>query len=447
MSENIELTKSELPKKRKRRKSGKMKYEKSYIRGLLFSMCYAFVMTFYRKNLQRVSLFLIVLVVIVGGFIALPYLNVIPEITIEAGEEAPQVSDFMRWSNKNASFVTDLSKEVDMNKVGEYPLVLHVYDRDVSAKLIVTDTVAPKVKTQEVTVFSGQEVSAEDFIAEIIDVTDTTVAFADEIDTVTEGEREVTLQVQDMGKNVTTEKATLIVRVDKEPPVIEGVSDLSVPQGSGISYKKGVTVTDNLDEKVKLEIDNSQVNLDVAGTYEVIYSATDSAGNSTTVTATVTVERPTIDNATQESVNKVADEILASILTDDMTLYQKAEKIYWWCHESIAYADGTPKENPVKGAYRGLVNRKGDCYTYAMTAKILLTQAGITNMDIERIPSGNSMHYWNIIDIGEGWHHFDTCRRADGTTFFYKTDPEIKAYSDTHNGTHNYDRSLYPTIN
>jgi hypothetical protein len=68
-------------------------------------------------------------------------------------------------------------------------------------------------------------------------------------------------------------------------------------------------------------------------------------------------------------------------------------------------------------------------------------------MDIERIPEGDSMHYWNLIDIGDGWYHFDTTRRADGTTFFYWTDAQIKEYSDAHNGTHNYDRSKYPTIN
>ncbi len=81
-----------------------------------------------------------------------------------------------------------------------------------------------------------------------------------------------------------------------------------------------------------------------------------------------------------------------------------------------------------------------------MTAKCLLTRAGIKNMDIEKIPTPTTMHYWNLIDIGEGWHHFDTCRRVDGSTFFYKTDAELMAYSNSHDGTHNYDRSRYPDI-
>ena len=126
--------------------------------------------------------------------------------------------------------------------------------------------------------------------------------------------------------------------------------------------------------------------------------------------------------------------------------------IYDWCHSKIAYTEGTSKTDWVEGAYSGIVKRRGDCYAYAMSAKCLLTQAGITNMDIERAPLTNRKHFWNLVDIGEGWHHFDTCRRSDGSTFFYLTDAELMAYSEAHitrsypMGTHYYDRSLYPEI-
>ena len=56
------------------------------------------------------------------------------------------------------------------------------------------------------------------------------------------------------------------------------------------------------------------------------------------------------------------------------------------------------------------------------------------------------MHYWNLIDLGDGWHHFDTCRRKDGSTFFYKTDAELMEYSLANDNSHNYNRDLYPEI-
>jgi transglutaminase/protease-like cytokinesis protein 3 len=300
---------------------------------------------------------------------------------------------------------------------------------------------------QDQRVFRGQEIEAADFVTSVDDVTETTVTFVKDPDLDSEGTQEVSILVTDAGENVTKATAQLEVVVDNTAPTIEGVQELTTTVGGTISYKKGITVTDDMDDDVELSIDNSAVDLDTEGDYTVTYTATDHAGNQTTATTTVHVETPTIETATEDTINAAADAILASILTDGMSQYEQAEAIYWWCHEKIAYVDGTPKTNYVQGAYRGLIYRKGDCYTYAMTAKCLLTRAGITNMDIERIPSGNLMHYWNLIDIGDGWYHFDTCRRADGTTFFYKTDAEIKAYSDKHNGTHNYDRSKYPTIN
>ena len=155
---------------------------------------------------------------------------------------------------------------------------------------------------------------------------------------------------------------------------------------------------------------------------------------------------------TEELVNAEADKLLAAITDPSMSQYEICRAIYNWCNKKIAYQDGAPKTNWVVGAYCGLVERRGDCFTFAMTSKCLLTRAGITNMDIQRVRIGNSMHFWNLVDIGEGWHHFDTCRRGDGATFFYLTDAELMAYSEAHIsstyplGTHFYDRTLYPEI-
>ena len=51
-----------------------------------------------------------------------------------------------------------------------------------------------------------------------------------------------------------------------------------------------------------------------------------------------------------------------------------------------------------------------------------------------------------MIDIGEGWYHFDATRRKDGTEFFYWTDAELMEYSNANDGSHNYDPEQYPQI-
>lgn len=230
---------------------------------------------------------------------------------------------------------------------------------------------------------------------------------------------------------------------DQEPPVIEGVTELTVSMGSTVSYKRGVTVTDNSGGAVDLTVDTSQVDLNTVGTYPITYIARDEAGNVTEVPSFIHVEEPV--SATEMQVNEAADEILAEITTEDMTEYEKAEAIFFWVHDTISWSDHSPKDDWVQGAYQGLIEKKGDCYVYAMASKCLLTRAGIKNMDIAKIPTSTE-HYWNLIDLGDGWYHFDATRRKDKTYFFYTSDDELMNYSRNHYDSHNYDPSQYPEI-
>ncbi len=376
----------------------------------------------------------------------LPVYCVKYEITTEVGSKYPQITEFLNWETADACFVSGINDETVMNDIGDYGVVISAYGRKNASVIHVIDTTPPTVMAKNICIYSGTDVQPDDFIEKIDDRTKTSVRFQEPPDCETVGTHTVIMEVEDEGKNVTEVKAMLEVIHDNEPPKIHGVAEITITANERVQYKKGVTVTDNCDKDVKLVIDTGAVNTSKEGDYTVTYSATDTAGNNTTVSTVLHVKPVTAETVTEEIINAEADRLLSEILNESMTSYEKAKTIYWWCHDHIAYANGAPKENWVAGAYQGILERKGDCYTYAMTAKCLLTRAGIKNMDIEKIQINNSMHYWNLIDIGEGWYHFDSTRRADGATFFYLTDEELMKYSKTHNGTHNYDRGLYPNI-
>jgi len=202
-------------------------------------------------------------------------------------------------------------------------------------------------------------------------------------------------------------------------------------------------------DEIRIDSDNicknnfSSVDLKVAGTYPVVYVAEDYAGNKTKATANVIVKERIYS---EEEVNSLADKVLSKIIKAGMTPYEKAEAIYYYTRNNIRYISDSQKDDWVRAAFEGLVDKKGDCYVYACTAKVLLTRAGITNMDIEKIPA-KTRHYWNLVDIGNGWYHFDTTPRIDGTIFFMWNENDLMNYSVKNDNSHNYDHSLYPTVN
>lgn len=126
-----------------------------------------------------------------------------------------------------------------------------------------------------------------------------------------------------------------------------------------------------------------------------------------------------------------------------MSQEAKAIAIFDWCHDKISYNGVNNASSWQEAAYTGLTSRAGNCYTYYATARMLLTQAGITNMSIQ-----SPDHYWNLVDVGDGWLHFDTTYSSDGVRICLWTDDELTAYFELgYKQRHDYDKSSYPDIN
>ncbi|HHX76672.1 MAG TPA: DUF5011 domain-containing protein, partial [Acholeplasmataceae bacterium] len=85
----------------------------------------------------------------------------------------------------------------------------------------------------------------------------------------------------------------VVVKADETDvvaPVITGTRDFEYTIGEPTpNYLAGVTATDNVDGEVAVLADDSAVDLTVAGNYDLIYSATDVAGNTSFVVVTVYV--------------------------------------------------------------------------------------------------------------------------------------------------------------
>lgn len=237
---------------------------------------------------------------------------------------------------------------------------------------------------------------------------------------------------------------------DTEPPVITGTKDITITIGDSVSYRAGVTVTDNEDENPILTIDNSKVDLAKAGKYEVTYTATDASGNTASATITLTVKEKSTETGAdptdlEQAVEQKAQKILSSIKKDGMNDMEVAFAIYRWCTRNIGYVNDSDKSNWLKAADQAFTKRSGDCFNYFAAAKALLDAAGIENMDIVKSDTSHSRHYWSLINLGDGWYHFDTTpRKGSGDLFFMVTDEELLTYSKAHNNSHIFDLTKYP---
>lgn len=409
-----------------------------------------------KKKPSRLPLLLGGLLLLLGGAAAGLYFNnrVIREYEAEAGT-AVMTADLLRYDGdkeKNAGAVA-----LDTTIPGYYPVEISLPPFTYQATIRIKDTTPPAAETKPVTLAYGGECRPEDFVGPITDASPVTVSFAVTPDFQSPGEQQVRLLLKDSAGNETELTSVLTIAeplpFDEEAPVV-GTEDIYVTEGGTVSYKKVIRAYDNVDteEQLTLEVDNSGVNLNEVGDYPYTVTVTDRNGNSATASAVVHVLEAGSAVADIDQVNALADEILAEILTDGMTPKEQLRAIYDWVQDSTHYEGNAEEDDPVLAAYIGFTEHTGNCFTYASQAQVLLTRAGIENLIVVKVvPEGRtdiSTHRWNLVNIGEGWYHYDPTPRKDRRDFFYLTDEELMAYSDSHSGygTHVYDPSLYPKI-
>ena len=141
--------------------------------------------------------------------------------------------------------------------------------------------------------------------------------------------------------------------------------------------------------------------------------------------------------------------IVFDLITEDMSKWDTCYTLWNWCRTKIKYAYSAGDRSTIyAGAYEGLHDRSGDCYAYYATFTILLQKCGIETMEVRRV-GGTSNHWWNLVNLGDGWYHCDSSPRKAGHTYkcFMQTDDQVQAYTEYYKEKPNYyvfDKSLYP---
>lgn len=239
------------------------------------------------------------------------------------------------------------------------------------------------------------------------------------------------------------------VSMDDQPPRLEGVKDLIVYQGDTISYMRDIRAFDDSDPYPLIQVDSSTVDLTKPGCYTLTYFATDEAGNTCSVSASVTVLQKQEGYADLDDIYSLADDLLVLILDGTTNPREQVEAIYRWARTDIQYGGHSDRADWRQTAYDVIHQGQGDCYGYFAATKLMFERLGIQNIDVQKVKNSadDSDHFWSLVSIdgGETYYHFDaTPRYGDGDNFCLVTDAFLDAYSHQHKNSHNRDTSLYP---
>lgn len=306
------------------------------------------------------------------------------------------------------------------------------------------------VKTKDLIWAVGVPLPAADaFFEEIPEGAE--VSFADEnpFGSLKTGENEIRIIVKPQKGKKQTVTATLYLIKDTTGPVIQGAKDLIVYVGEGVSYRSGISLTDNCGGELTLNVDSIAVDTTREGVYPVIYTATDLSGNTSTVIVNVHVYEQKI---TEEMLYEKIDPIILQLGLGNMTKEAQARTIYRFVHTDakISYVDTSDKTSWVRAAYFALEDRKGDCFSYFSLSKAFFERLGIENLNIQRLPGyTDDTHYWSLINIGTSeaplWYHYDSTRLRDisyeGSLL---TDAQIEAFHEIRPYFYLYDKTQYP---
>lgn len=241
-----------------------------------------------KKQLIAIGAGALAVLVLVLALVLLPG-NIQKELTVEAGTESISANDFRKEDKGiEAQFVSDLTA-VDLNTPGTYPVKVQYKNKTHDCTVLVADTTAPTATVRNVAVYAGHTLKPEAFVSNIVDCTEVAVSWKPEPDLTEEAQTLMTIILTDAAGNRSEYEAVLSVFVDTTQPKLEGVAPIFTYISTEPDYLADVIATDDRDVALQIRVDDSKVDLDAVGTYDVLYSVTDGAGNTVSVPTTLTV--------------------------------------------------------------------------------------------------------------------------------------------------------------
>ena len=170
-------------------------------------------------------------------------------------------------------------------------------------------------------------------------------------------------------------------------------------------------------------------------------------GDGTEIRVTPGIEKTLEDSAAAlETTRQLAEDLVAELVTPDMTDRQKVETVYQWITDNVEYDwryYQAPETMPQISttALGALRDHVAICGGYSWAFKTMLDVCGIESYPVSGV-LGSEYHAWNYVILdGEGYYCDPTSDRGGGQYWFLRTKEELQS-----EGRHTWDADFYERL-
>ena len=204
-------------------------------------------------------------------------------------------------ANDNVLLNVQLDLSAVTNEVGVYKVKATYFTKEFHFEIEIADTIKPKVQLKKVEydINVNKKIYAKDMIESVVDKSATEVFFIDEsTNEVTKhkvyaaaGSYIERIVVRDKyGNQSASLRVKITVHDNTVPPVFKGVDDMIIDMHTDFFPLMGVRAIDDLEGDISDRITFSgKVDIEKAGTYKIVYTVSDKAGNMAKVTRKIIV--------------------------------------------------------------------------------------------------------------------------------------------------------------
>ncbi len=207
------------------------------------------------------------------------------QIYIEFGHPVTINDVFVTAIEDGFYFSTPLDSLKD---VGDYSLTVSIKNKAIPLEVHIIDSTDPILEVHPLTIYFHEELpTSEQFVSYCEDLSHCSYQ-ALSLEKKAGTQNVVIIATDDYG-NQTTKQTTLTILESVDEIVFEGLNPITIQQGNSANLKTGVHAISKLFGELNFSVDDSAINYQQPGTYDITYTASNSFGNIISRTRKITI--------------------------------------------------------------------------------------------------------------------------------------------------------------